>query len=212
MPKTVLVVDGRGLPRPLTERLGALGCACLYARGPLRVRALLSQHTVDLILWKDNTGSRDLSLELFAEWQRHPGIPVVRLYAKGLTAPAGSDAHAFSVALAANLPSDTPEQQLLAALGACLDAPLPTDSPGAHNELAFRRVVAALREHPAATSELNAAGLPAGDGPATSVGTSERELLRERVHADDGEEHKATGPWWRVWRRWIGSRRVPAGW
>ncbi len=211
MPKTVLVMDGRGLPRLLTERLGALGCVCLYARGPLRAGALLSQHTVDLILWKDNTGSRDLSAELFAEWRRHPDIPVIRLYAKGLTAPAGTDVHAFSVALAANLPYDTPEPQLLAAVGACLDASLATDGPGMRNELAFRHVVTALRRHPPAAEDGIAAGLAMTDGSTTAVGTSERELLREHVAERMGDPRSGPGPWWKVWNRWVPVRRAPAG-
>jgi DNA-binding response OmpR family regulator len=211
MPKTLLVVDGRGLPRPLTERLGTLGYVCLYARGPLRARTLLSQHTVDLILWKDNTGNRDLSGDLFAEWRRHPLVPVVRLYAKGLTAPAGADPPALTVALAANLPAEAPDKQLLAAIRACLEsAATPVgESPG--NELAFRHVVATLREHPAHRTQAGASALPENADPPAGLSPSERELLREQAAVSGSVTNKLSGPWRRVWNRWVGFRRTSAG-
>ena len=211
MPKTLLVVDGRGLPRPLTERLGALGYVCLYARGPLRARTLLSQHTVDLILWKDNTGNRDLSGDLFAEWRRHPLIPVVRLYAKGLTAPAGADGPALTVALAANLPAEAPEKQLLAAIRACLASPVTPAAELPGNELAFRHVVSALREHPAPRPPTGASILRESEDPPAGLSPSERELLREHVAVTGSLPNKLSGPWRRVWSRWVGLRRPSVG-
>jgi hypothetical protein len=211
MPKTLLVVDGRGLPRPLTERLAALEYVCLYARGPLRAHALLSQHTVDLILWKDNTGNRDLSGDLFAEWRRHPLIPVVRLYAKGLTAPSGADSRALTVALAANLPAEAPQKQLLAAIRACLESPATSVAEAPGSDLAFRHAVSTLREHPAPGPRTGGGTVRAGDDSPTALSRSERELLREQPALTGSAPHKLAGPWRRVWNRWVGFRRPSLG-
>jgi hypothetical protein len=205
MPNTLLVVDGRGHPRPLTERLGALGYVCLYARGPLRARTLLSQHTVDLILWKDNTGNGDLSAEFMEEWARHPRVPVVRLFGPGGATPEGVSPDRFARAIVANVPADLPESQLFTTLSRCLTGGLVAAEQQPGNELAFRHVVGSLRVHPTGQPSPAAGVLPDPAGPHTALSAIERELLREAQARVARAGAKLTQPLWRVWNRWVGA-------
>lgn len=201
MPNTLLVVDGRSHPRLLTERLHALGYECLYARGPLRAHALLSQHTVDLILWKDNTGNAELSAELLEEWERHPRIPVVRLFIPGAVTPEGIAPDRFARAVAANLPADGPEYPLFTTLSRILTGGLVADDERPSNELAFRHVVTSLRGQPATSTTTESGRLPGNAGPETSLNTTERELLRTSAG-------KVVRPLRWMFGRWLGGNRT----
>lgn len=81
MRETLLVIDGRGQPEALLRSLERAGFFCVYARGPLKAKALLNTHPVALIVWKDNTGNAELSRDLARVWKAHPHVPVIHLYA-----------------------------------------------------------------------------------------------------------------------------------
>lgn len=201
MPSTLLVVDSRGHPRALIERLAALGYECVYARGPLRVRAMLSRHTVDLILWKDNTGHAGLAADYVAEWRRHPHIPVVRLYGKGAAVPDGIKPRTLAAALVANLPSETSEYQLFSALSQCLSWSAPESAARPAKELAFRHAVAALWARPVDGASTSAAPAMAETGCDTAVTQAERDLLREHTPTLDPQAGETLAPWRRAWKR-----------
>jgi len=82
MRETLLVIDGRGQPEDLLRSLEGAGFFCVYARGPLKAKALLNTHPVALILWKDNTGNAELSRDLARVWKAHPHVPVIHLNAR----------------------------------------------------------------------------------------------------------------------------------
>jgi hypothetical protein len=209
MPNTLLLVDGRGFPKPLAERLGALGYICRYARGPLKARALLTQDTVDLILWKDNTASPELSAELLKEWTQHPRIPVVRLFGKGAVMPEGVSPDLFARTVTANLSTDVSEYQLFTTLSRCLNVGLVPAEFRSGNELGFRHVMGDLLEHPVASPPMDRSILLIPDGPDTGLTPTERTLLREAnltKLSEDSVVAKVIKPWWRVWDRWVGPR------
>jgi hypothetical protein len=176
---TILVIDGRGYPQPLLDLLEAEGYFCLYARGPLKVRTLLSEHTVDAIVWKDNTGNPALTQDLFREWGEVPGLPVLQVFSKGLRA-AGPPLPAQVVG---TLPAEAVEADLPGLLARTLAARSAragaSADPVRGSELAFRHILQTLREQQAPVE-------PAGRGddgrepqlPPTALSATEREGLR----------------------------------
>lgn len=170
MPDTLLIIDGRGRPDALVEALEAAGYFCVYARGPLKAKALLREHPVALILWKDNTGNAELSKDLGRIWKIHPRIPVVHLIAYGLH-PVPID---LGPQVRATLPVESPAERLLDVIRAGLSA----GRPSAPSELdvlgtAVPRDVAPERlalpgsRHPAI----------AAVSPVTAVSADERQFL-----------------------------------
>jgi hypothetical protein len=168
----------------------------------------LSEQTVDLILWKDNTGNPDLSAELFEEWTRHPGIPVVRLFSPGAVTPDGIAPDLFTRTVTANLPVDGPEYPLFTTLSRILTGGLVAGEQRPSNELAFRHVVASLRDQPTSSAAMDSGRLPDFDGPDTSLNTSERELLRDRASGAPTSRAKVIGPLRWMLDRWLGGRRT----
>ncbi len=170
MPETLLIIDGRGHPDALVEALEAGGYFCVYARGPMKAKALLREHPVALIVWKDNTGNADLSKDLVRIWKSHPRIPVVQLYAHGLR----TGAVELGQQVRATLPVEAAEAQLLDVIGATLAA----QRPAAPRELEVLGAATASRR---SRERPNSAGVPVPAisvrAPEIGVGLDERRTL-----------------------------------
>ena len=128
MPETLLIIDGRGRPDALVRALEADGYFCVYARGPLKAKALLKEHPVALIVWKDNTGNPELSKDLARIWEAHPKTPVVHLIASGARVGMGK----VGPQVRATFPVEVRDTQLLETIRAALA----TQGPAALGELA----------------------------------------------------------------------------
>jgi hypothetical protein len=109
MRETLLIIDGRGQPEPLLRALEGAGFFCVYARGPLKAKALLKEHPVALIVWKDNTGNADLSRDLARVWKAHPRVPVIHLYAREPSAESAE----LGPQVRTSLPVEAADTQLL---------------------------------------------------------------------------------------------------
>jgi hypothetical protein len=109
MRETLLIIDGRGQPDALMRALERAGFFCVYARGPLKAKALLKEHPVALIVWKDNTGNAGLSRDLVRVWKAHPHVPVIHLYAREPTAESAELGPQVRTAL----PIEAADEQLL---------------------------------------------------------------------------------------------------
>jgi hypothetical protein len=168
---------------------------------------LLSQYTVDLILWKDNTGNPGLAADYVAEWRRHPNIPVVRLYGKGAAVPTGADPRSFMEALAVNLPSDGSEYQLFSALSRCLTRSAPQPELRMVAELDFRRALPTLWAGPTDDVSTPATQVSVETGCETAVTITERDLLREHPTSRRPYARGAMLPWHRAWSRLLSRHR-----
>ena len=195
MRETLLIIDGRGHPAALVSALEAAGYFCVYARGPLKAKALLHEHVVAAIVWKDNTANLDLSRDLARVWRSHPHIPVVHLFAHGTRAVESDLGPQVRVAL----PVEAPEAALLAGVERLLSPQAVTPA----SELEFRGAAAARRPDRFVA--------PAAEGhepgwvhpPATGLSLAEREKLFAAVSS----VHSA---WWsRPWL-WMRSRLLRA--
>jgi len=170
MRETLLVIDGRGYPDALVRVLEAQGYFCVYARGPLKAKALLKEHPVALILWKDNTGNAGLSSDLARVWKAHPQVPVVHLQA------AGARAEPFELGsqVCASLPIESADSHLLPSI----DRALAPTRPPLPSELDFLGAATGEAGGPSAgaRSPRNVTRAPL-QMPGTAVSPDEREGL-----------------------------------
>lgn len=187
----VLLIDGSGASGEWARVLEQNGFQCTQARGPIRVRSVLEAGAVELIVWNQEPGNRELARDLAAEWQRFPRVPVIHLFpTEGPVVVAGEDAQILE-----SLPAEAAESRLLGLLNRHFERP-PVEEPAPampRSELAFRNVFSTLlsrRDAGDAGRELgNELGLEA---PITSVNPAEREHLAEVARAGGGAR-----PWWR---------------
>jgi len=135
MRETLLIIDGRGHPGPLVRAFEAAGYFCVYARGPLKAKALLKEHRVAAVVWKDNTGNADLNRDLARVWKSHPQTPVVHLFARGMR----SEETDLGSQVRLSLPAETANAVLLHEV----DRLLPARPVSAPSELNVRRAAGA---------------------------------------------------------------------
>lgn len=164
MRETLLVIDGRGQPEPLLQALEKAGYFCVYARGPLKAKALLKEHPVALIVWKDNTGNADLSRDLTRVWKAHPHVPVIHLYAREPTAES-------------------------AELGPQVRTSLPIEAADAQLVPLVEQALAGLK--PAPPSELQVLGA-ASRRPSPSAGPAETRAFRPASRTALSPEERAS--------------------
>ena len=174
MQANLLVVANRKSVAPLVRLLEKEGYACFQARGPLRVRSVLNNRRIDLILWKDETANPELSGDFFREWERFPHLPVLRIFS-GATVPLPATGTVHE-----SLPLESCRTKLVPLVARLLsETPRPEPEPTPlHTELAFRKVVSALRNRKRGGRGRDAA--PLGDEfqtAGTSLNPSEREML-----------------------------------
>ena len=179
MQANLLVVADRESAAPVVRLLQKEGYSCSQARGPLRVRTVLNTRRIDLILWKEEKANPELSGDFLREWERFPDLPVVHLFSKGTAPPAALGTVALGT-VRESLALESCRTQLIPLLARLLREPSwPEAEPTPlHTELAFRKVVAALRTRKVGRggSGANPAGeefLTAG----TSLNPSERKML-----------------------------------
>jgi hypothetical protein len=177
MEGTVLLILGGSGGDVLARVLQEAGLACHTARGPLRVWAVLEQGPVDLVLWAEEARNAALGEDLRREWERHPHLPVVHLFAHPCGAAAPTS---ISPQVVDSLPV-ADHVTLLRVLSGILGA-LPAARGGVppeRNDLAFRRVLSHLR----ATRSGEIAREPAADveeelhPQVTSLSAHERSFL-----------------------------------
>ena len=176
MPPFLLLIDEQSAPRALLTQLQNSGYDCVHAKGPLKVRALLKERDIAVIVWMQQRDNIALVRDLAREWSRYPEIPVVHLYKKGLARPALPK----GVRLWDSMPSESDGSQLLDLLQEIFASRRTPVSavPAGGTELAFRNLVSKL---------LNRRGEPYTDpsqqqlgefqSPNTALNPSERELL-----------------------------------
>ena len=183
MPNSILLIDEHTTPHALLTHLQNSGYHCVHAKGPLKVRELLRRNDVGVIVWRQQRDNKALVQDLAREWSRHPEIPIVHLYKKGLARPALPK----GVRLWDSIPSESAGSQLLELLAdifASRRTPI-SAVPAGGTELAFRNLVSRLR---------NCRGEPQTDSPRqqlgefqspnTALNPSERELLLPALPAD----------------------------
>lgn len=192
MRETLLIIDGRGHPAPLVSALEAAGYFCVYARGPLKAKALLNEHVVAAIVWKDNTGNPDLSIDLARVWRSHPRIPVVHLFAHGMRAVET----ALGSQVRVSMPAEAAEAVLLAQVEQLL-APRDMASP---SELDFRGAAAARAPDLSAAADRSDMNEPGWVyAPATGLSRAERnKLLSANSHV--------VSTWWNGPWCWLRTR------
>jgi len=197
MRETLLVIDGRGQPEPLLDTLAKAGFFCVYARGPLKAKALLKEHPVALIVWKDNTGNADLSRDLVRVWKAHPTVPVIHLYAREPTAESAE----LGPQVRTSLPVEAADAQLLP----LVEQALAGLKPAPPSELSV--LGAASRRQP-----VSGAPVPSHPfRPASQTGLSPEE--RASLFAQ-GSGRRGNGPLaagWRWLRRKLSRSRAQLG-
>lgn len=174
MRATLLIVDGSPHASGLVRMLERDGFSCHQARGPLRVRALLQEQPIDLIVWTEEGGNRDLARDLLAEWARHPQIPVLHLFSReGTSALSGHHPQVRE-----SLPYESAANGLTPLITRLLERGQPEPQPVRRTELAFRHIVQHLRER-RGTGQTEEGWPQQADlrAPVTSVNVAERERL-----------------------------------
>jgi hypothetical protein len=204
MTPTLLIVDGRGLPREQLRWLTARGYACLYARGPIRVRELLAEHTVDAILWKDNSANSGLRRDLIQEWEGPRPVPIIRLFGP----EAGAAPDTLPSRVVTNLPAEIPVPELGAAIDRVIAETSAHGDPAARGELAFRHVVAGLRERAGRAERGGEASARLTSEATTGLRPAEREVLQEGAGATGSPSPATLGRFSR-WLPWRWGRQQP---
>ena len=186
MRETLLLIDGRGQPAGLVKEFEKAGFFCVYARGPLKVKTLLREHPVALVIWKDNTGNLELGRDLARTWKAYASVPVLHLYAREPHANAAE----FGPQVRASLPAETPEGQILAVVEEILNAQKPAPPSelqviGAAGRAAGSSVV----------GEMTSAKI---ETPPTGLTNDERTTLFAASPANS--IHASQSPWQRLWK------------
>jgi hypothetical protein len=170
VPSTVLIIDGRGRPEGLVRAFESAGWSCFYARGPLRVRAILSSEACTAIVWRDTAGNSELGQDLAKAWACLPQAFVVHLAGEPLRRTEVSGATQIRL----RLPLETPEAQVVAALEGLLHPA----NPASRSEL---RVLAASRDPSPHPNPSAAEGLLSPSLVDTGVGALERATLSGKI-------------------------------
>jgi DNA-binding NtrC family response regulator len=171
----LLVIDGTTHAPTLIRMLERDGYGCHQARGPMRVRTLLDEEPVDLIVWREEPGNPELTRDLLRECSDHPEIPIIHLFEHAIPHPAV----AGHPQIRESLPAGAAATRILTLLNRIFDRPAEQQAsqPQPKTELAFRHLVANLwqnREYESA-HETNAANRI--QAPVTSINLAERESL-----------------------------------
>jgi hypothetical protein len=197
MRETLLIIDGRGQPEQLIRTLEKAGFFCVYARGPLKAKALLKEHPVALVVWKDNTGNADLSRDLARVWKTHSQVPVIHLFARELHSP-GTD---LGPQVRGSLPVDVADVQLLPLIEETLGA----TKARAPSELDVRGAAGSKFAGGATSSNASKGATP----PFSSTAVSQDE--RSTLYADTTGKAglRWLSPWRRLWQRLLRTRAQP---
>jgi hypothetical protein len=171
----LLVIDGTTQASTLIRMLERDGYGCHQARGPMRVRTLLEEQIVDLIVWREEPGNSELTRDLLRECSDHPGIPIIHLFEQAIPHPAV----AGHPQIRESLPAGAAATRILTLLNRIFDRPVDVELAHAppKTELAFRHLVANLwqkRDHETGQIADLANRIQA---PVTSINLSERESL-----------------------------------
>jgi hypothetical protein len=189
----LLVIDGTPRAGSLIQLLERDGYACHQARGPIRVRSLLHDENVDLIVWREEPGNPDLTRDLLRECSDHPDIPIIHLFEHAIPHPAV----AGHPQIRESLPADAASSRILSLLNRIFDSPRvePVGSAPPRTELAFRHLVSTLW---ARRGSGGTEGIADGNeirAPVTSINLAERESL--------SSEYRRVPPesaWWRFFQ------------
>jgi len=195
----LLIIDGTPHAASLIHLLEQDGFACVQARGPIRVRSLLEERHVDLIVWREEPGNTDLIRDILQECSRFPEIPIIHLFNRIIPSPSV----VRHPQIRESLPSDSASARILTLLNRFFEsaAPAPAVHAVPRTELAFRNVVSTViqHRHDPAFEELGHGGEL--HAPLTSVNAAERESLAASLLRSSGLEGIS---WWQRWRRrWL---------
>lgn len=171
----LLVIDGTEQAGALIRLLEQDGFDCAQARGPIRVRSLLEEQPVDLIVWREEPGNNDLIRDILQECSRFPEIPIIHLFDRVIPSPSVVK----HPQIRESLPADSAAARILTLLNRFFQRTEPKEpaSVTLRTELAFRNVVSTVLQHrhesvrgvTGSRSEIHA--------PLTSVNVAERETL-----------------------------------
>lgn len=198
----LLVIDGTPHAAMLVQMLEHDGFDCSQARGPMRVRALLEEQPVDLIVWREEPGNNELIRDILQECSRFPEIPIIHLFDRVLPSPSV----ARHPQIRESLPADSASARILSLLNRFFHRAEPEPAAPAvpRTELAFRNLVSTVIHH---RNDSGFAELSRGGelhAPLTSVNFAERESLAASVQ---GSQPVPDEGWWqRLWRHWTRPR------
>jgi len=191
----LLVIDGTVQAPSLIRMLERDGYACHQARGPMRVRSLLVEHPVDLIVWREEPGNPELTRDLLRECSDHPEIPIIHLFEHAIPHPAVTG----HPQIRESLPAGAVAPRILTLLNRIFDRP--AEQPSASNlpktELAFRHLLSNLWQRREQEQEMENAQLSRIQAPVTSINATERETLSALLGLP------STPSGWRRMARWL---------
>ena len=195
----LLVIDGTSQAPTLIRMLERDGYGCHQARGPMRVRTLLGEESVDLIVWREEPGNPELTRDLLRECSNHPEIPIIHLFEHAIPHPAV----AGHPQIRESLPAGGAANRILTLLNRIFDRPLETETENSppKTELAFRHLVSSLWQRRQFEDGLSANATSHIQAPVTSVNMAERESLSALVGLP-GPESAFQGVLSRL-RRWV---------
>jgi len=181
----LLVIDGTSQAPTLIRMLERDGYGCHQARGPMRVRTLLDEETVDLIVWREEPGNPELTRDLLRECSDHPEIPIIHLFEHAIPHPAV----AGHPQIRESLPAGAAATRILTLLNRIFDRPVETEAVASppKTELAFRHVVSNLLQRHQVAEGLNANATGRIQAPVTSINMAERESLSALVRLSGPE-------------------------
>ena len=171
----LLVIDGTPQAGSLIRLLERDGYDCVQARGPIRVRSLLEDQPVDLIVWREEPGNSELIRDILQECSRFPEIPIIHLFDRVIPSPSVTR----HPQIRESLPADAASARILTLLNRFFNRPEPLPSAPAvpRTELAFRNLVSTVlqrRSEPAHGAMQLREEIQA---PLTSVNVAERQSL-----------------------------------
>jgi len=76
----IVFIEDRGMCESTVSYLIRAGWNCLRARGPIRLRQVLQQHQIVLMVFEEGPGNLPLLDDLAEVWRDYPNIPVVHVY------------------------------------------------------------------------------------------------------------------------------------
>ena len=193
MEHVILIIGPVSQAASLPVMLEKHGYPFLLAKGPLKMRAILESHAISLILWVEETGNRALNIDFRSEWEKHPDIPVIHLFADGSSSVETDHSNQLvdTIPLKALDAAMISRLQMLHASRSNFAA-----SPkGMKTELAFRNVVASLWEHRKKSGDSHLSS-PFGKGEEirnteTALGARERELLNTAEGPPGGKQENS---------------------
>lgn len=192
----LLVIDGTPHAATLMRLLEQDGYECVQARGPIRVRSLLEEQPVDLIVWREEPGNSELIRDILQECSRFPEIPIIHLFDRVIPSPSVTR----HPQIRESLPADAASARILTLLNRFFNRPEPVPSAPAapKTELAFRNLVSTMLQRPREPSPDGVSMRVGIQSPFTSVNIAERESLS----ADPIAQRPSRAAAW--WHRLLG--------